>query len=383
MALAAQGFGAPPAGPVPPAALARTIRRLGLVQIDSVNVLVRSHYLPPFSRLGIYDRAALDALAFGRARKLFEYWGHEASLLPLETFPLLRWRMARARRGAGVWASVARVGLENPELVRAVIAAIRERGPLAASDFEDARGSGSWWGWSDVKRALEFAFAAGELTTYRRRAGFEREYELTERALPAACAAPVPAEADAQRALVHVAARAFGIATESDLRDYFRLDLADARARVGELVEAGELLPVEVEGWKAAAYLDAARAVPRSAGGSALLSPFDSLVWNRPRARRLFGFDYRLEIYTPSHKRVHGYYVLPYLLDGDLVARADLKADRAAGTLRVHALHYERPALRRNVFERLRPDLEALAAWLGLERVAYPARARAARNGRS
>jgi len=373
VALAAQGFGARSASAPASAKLLRTISRLGVLQIDSVNVLVRSHYLPLFSRLGAYDRNALDGLAYGRKRRLFEYWGHEASLVPLQTFPFLRWRMERARRGIGIWSSLAQVGRDCPALVASVEAAIRADGPKSASDFAGARGSGSWWGWSDVKRALEFAFWTGVLTTYARRAGFERVYELSERVIPGYGSAEL-AEADAQRELVRIAARAFGIATESDLRDYFRLQPADSKARVTELVELGELLPVAVEGWKGPAFLDAARTVPRAVGTSALVSPFDSLVWHRPRTSRLFGFDYRLEFYTPAHKRVHGYYVLPYLLDGALVARVDLKAERAASRLRVHAIHYEPAAGRSIVLERLRLDLAALSAWLGLESVAYAAK---------
>jgi uncharacterized protein YcaQ len=352
----------------------RTIRRLGLLQIDSVNVLVRSHYLPLFSRLGAYDRSALDGLAYGKTRNLYEYWAHEASLVPLETFPFLRWRMERARRGLGIWQGLAEIARDRPALVESVEAELRRRGPLSASDFENAAGSGSWWGWSDVKRALEYSFRTGTVTTRTRRPSFERVYDLTERVFPQIYAARVLDEASAQRELVRIAARAFGVATESDLRDYFRLQPADSKARVAELVELGELVPVAIEGWKSLAYLDAARALPRKVAASALLSPFDSLVWHRPRTSRLFDFEYRLEIYTPSHKRVHGYYVLPYLVDEALVARVDLKAERTAGILRVQAIHYEAQANRGAVLERLKPDLAALAAWLGLEGVAYPSR---------
>jgi uncharacterized protein YcaQ len=374
VALAAQGFGKRPNPPPRAATLLRTIRRLGLLQIDSVNVLVRSHYLPLFSRLGAYDRSALDGLAYGKTRNLYEYWAHEASLVPLETFPFLRWRMERARRGLGIWQGLAEIARDRPALVESVEAELRRRGPLSASDFENAVGSGSWWGWSDVKRALEYSFRTGTVTTRTRRPSFERVYDLTERVFPQIYAARVLDEASAQRELVRIAARAFGVATESDLRDYFRLQPADSKARVAELVELGELVPVAIEGWKSLAYLDAARALPRKVAASALLSPFDSLVWHRPRTSRLFDFEYRLEIYTPSHKRVHGYYVLPYLVDEALVARVDLKAERTAGILRVQAIHYEAQANRGAVLERLKPDLAALAAWLGLEGVAYPSR---------
>lgn len=347
------------------------IRRVGLLQIDSVNVLVRAHYLPLFSRLGYYDRAILDRLAYRRGRKLFEYWGHEASLLPLEAFPLLRWRMERARQRIGIWRSVASIAVERPELIAAVEATIRSKGALAASDFENAGPTASWWGWSDVKRALEFLFRSGTLTTATRRGSFERVYDLTERVLPEAFAAPVIGEERAQRELLRIASRAYGVATESDLRDYFRLDVTDARRGVAELVAEGALTSVSVEGWKQPAYLDTRHRLPRRIVTSALLSPFDPLVWNRARARRLFDFDYRLEIYTPSHKRVHGYYVLPYLVDEKLVARIDAKADRANGVLQIHAVHYE-PGDRRLVYERLHADVTLLATWLGLDRISLP-----------
>lgn len=345
------------------------IRRLGAIQIDSVNVLVRSHYLPAFSRLGHYDPALLDAAAYRKPRAVFEYWGHAASFLPIESYPFVRWRMERARSGIGTWGQVSRILQQRPEFVETVRREIEERGPLAASDFEGQRGAGGWWGWSDTKSALEALFWTGAVTTAFRRRSFERVYDLAERVIPRRVLdAPAPSEADAQRELIAIAAAANGIATEYDLRDYFRLSPKDARARIAELVDAGRLIPVEVEGWKQPAYLGAPR-VPRKIESDALLSPFDSLVWNRPRTQRLFEFDYRIEIYTPSHGRVHGYYVLPYLLGERLVARVDLKADRAASTLRVHAAHYERGVARGAVRERLRERLAALGAWLGLERV--------------
>jgi uncharacterized protein YcaQ len=373
IALAAQLFGKPPPSRAGRAAVLSTVRGLGLVQIDSVNVLVRSHYLPAFSRLGAYDRSLLDALAYRRPRGLFEYWGHEASLLPIETYPLLRWRMARARDGRGMWSSIAAFGREQAAAVKRLRETIAANGPMSASDFESSKGSGGWWGWSDVKRGLEYLFWSGVITTSSRRSSFERVYDLMERVLPAnVYDAPEMTEHDAQRQLVRIALRAFGVATEADLRDYFRLAPADAKARVDELVEAGEALQVTVEGWKQPAYLDPARSIPRRIEASALLSPFDALVWHRPRTTRLFDFEYRLEIYTPARKRVHGYYVLPYLLDEELVARADLKADRAASTLLVNAVHYEPNAARPLVTPRLHDDLEALAAWLGLSAVKFP-----------
>ncbi len=373
VALAAQGFGAARGAPARRRALAAVVARLGCVQIDSVNVLVRSHFMPFFSRLGAYDVAVLDELLYGKRRAFAEYWAHEASIVDFERWPLLRWRMARARSGEGMWGNVSRVGREERDLVERVRARIAAEGPLAASDFEGAGSQGSWWGWSDTKRALEFLFWAGYLTTRRRRTSFEREYDLVERVIPAAVLARDVGEAQAHRELVMVAARALGVAAESDLRDYFRLDLADARRAVSDLVEAGELIAFGVEGWRAPAYAVPPLRVPRKAFGRALLSPFDNLIWNRKRAQRLFGFDYRLEIYTPVHKRVHGYYVLPYLVDGRLVARLDLKNDRAHATLRAHAVHLELGVRARDIAAELRADLEELAGWLGAERTALPA----------
>lgn len=343
------------------------------MQIDSVNVLVRSHYLPAFSRGGPYERSAFDALTYGPRRELFEYWAHEASLVPIATYPLLRWRMERARRHVGTWSGMARVAREKPAFVETLRSTIAANGPMSASNFEGARGRGSWWGWSEVKQGLEFLFFAGVLAATSRRSSFERVYDLAERVIPKPVfEAPYVEEAHAQRELLGIAARALGIATEADLRDYFRLPVADARARIAELVEAERLLPIAVEGWKGVAYVDPQRRSPRAITGHALLSPFDSLVWNRPRAARLFNFDYRLEIYTPAHKRVHGYYVLPYLLDEMLVARVDLKADRAASVLRVHAVTYEDGVDRKRVESALREDLGMLAAWLHLDTVAVP-----------
>lgn len=373
IAIAAQGFGARDGAGT--RRLLSAIRDLGVIQIDSVNVLVRTQYLPLFSRFGAYDRALLERLAYRRPRKLLEYWAHEASFVPMERYPLFRWRMARAAKGKGVWTNVARVGLERRDLVKRVERAFEENGAMAASEFPEGKGTEKWWGWNDTKRAVEYLFWSGRLAVVKRLSSFERVYDLAERVIPAdAFNAPKPSEADAQRELVRIAARALGVATEADLRDYFRLDAADARDRVRELVEAGELHPVSIEGWKQQAYLDGERAVPRRIEGSALLSPFDSLVWSRPRTHRLFNFHYRIEIYTPAHKRVHGYYVLPYLLDDNLVARVDLKSDRQAKTLRVQAVHYEPGVDERVVKARLREDLRALASWLGLERVHFRCR---------
>jgi hypothetical protein len=347
------------------------VDRLSLHQIDSVNVLARAHYLPAFSRLGAYDRALLDHAAWGplRQRRLFEYWAHEASLLPLELHPLLRWRMARADRGEIGWATMRAFATERRGEAMAVLQRINEEGPLAASEFKEGRSRSGWWAWGDSKRMLEWLFWAGHVTTRTRRGSFERVYDLTERVIPAVILAlPTPAEADAQRALVDRAARAHGLATATDLRDYFRLRPDAARTAIAELVEEGALLPVEVEGWSQPAFLHRDARRPRRIEGQALLVPFDPLIWERARTERLFGFHYRIEIYTPAEKRVHGYYVLPFLMDEGLVARVDLKADRQRSRLLVQRTSFE-PNAPAGTAERLRCELELMASWLGLEAV--------------
>jgi uncharacterized protein YcaQ len=370
IALAAQGFGAPrPTGEISRRQLLKTIERLGVVQIDSVNVVSRTHYLPAFSRLGAYPRALLEEVAWGRKPALFEYWAHEASLLPLSAQPLLRWRMADAHDGVGVWKGVAQFLRERREVVDRALEEIRARGPLAASDLElGAQGAGGWWGWSEAKRALEALFWTGELTAATRRGTFERVYGLPERVLPAVFGAPTPPRDAAQRQLLRIAAAAMGIATERDLRDYFRMGVAETRTRVAELVEAGDLLAVTVDGWREPAYLDPGARRPRRITTAALLSPFDNAIWFRERTERMFGVRVRLEIYTPAHKRTHGYYVLPFLQDDALTARVDLKADRKAGTLRVLA-SYAEPWATRDTPARLAAELRLMAGWLGLERV--------------
>ena len=370
LALAAQGFADPRPDKQPGGwDLRRVLRRVGLLQIDSVNVLERAHYLPAFSRLGPYPRELLDRASQRAPRRLFEYWGHEASLLPVKLHPLLRWRMERA--GDHAWSGMRRIQRERPELVEGLLARVAERGPSTASELAETepRRSGPWWDWSDVKWALEWLFVSGRLTAARRRR-FERLYDLPERVLPAAVLkAPTPPMAEAQRELLRIAARGLGVAAERDLRDYFRLPTAETRLRIAELVEAGELAPVAVEGWgRTPAYLAVGARIPRKIEARALVGPFDSLLWERSRIRRLFGFDYRLEIYVPKTKRRHGYYVLPFLLGDRLVARVDLKADRAASLLLARAIHLEDGAPA-ETGEQLRAELEAMAAWLGLDRV--------------
>ncbi len=353
--------------------LRRMAESLGVIQIDSVNVVARAHTLPGFSRLGPYDTADLDALAYaGRRRSLFEYWGHEASYLPVNLQPLFRWRMERARRGEGIYTGLATFGRERADLIEDVRREIAAEGPKAAGELShDHRGEGGWWGWSEGKRAIEWLFWAGIVTTATRRGAFERIYDLTERVLPRAVVeAPTPPEADAVRELVRRSSVALGIATERCLRDYYRLGVAGTRQAVSELVESGDLLPVAVAGFRQPAYLARDARIPRRVEARALLAPFDPLVWQRERTEALFGARIRLEIYTPADKRSHGYYVLPFLLGDTLAARVDLKADRARSTLVVQAAHLEAGVAAGAVVEPLAAELRLMARWLGLEHVA-------------
>lgn len=354
-------------------------KRLGLIQIDSVNVLVRSHYLPLFSRLGAYDTDAFDALAHKPQRRaFFEYWGHEASLIPLESYPLFRWRMARALEGTAGWGGVIRFGKENPAAIERALGEVRLRGPLGARELSDGgRSQETWWGWSHGKRALEYLFWTGQITTAARRNTFERVYDLTERVIPAAVLNAPPIDgADAQRQLIMIAARAMGVATQRDLRDYFRLSLDDTRSRIAELCEAKVLMPVSVEGWRHPAYVPKGVSSAPDISGGALLSPFDNLIWERDRAQRLFGTRIKLEIYTPQHKRTHGYYVLPFLLDGRIVARVDLKSDRKARALVVHAAHLESGAAADATALALAAALSSLSTWLKLGAVRLSGRSK-------
>jgi uncharacterized protein YcaQ len=319
--------------------------------------------------LGGYRRQALDDFT-GRRHELFEYWAHEASYLPVRLQPFLRWRMAAAEEHA--WGNMVRVQRERPGFVAEVLDRVREQGPVKAGELLETRRErpGTMWDWHPAKVALEWLFFTGVLTARTRTAGFERVYDLTERVLPpAVLQTPTPEPAEAIRELVRTAARALGVATERDLRDYFRLRPAAARTAIEELTEAGDLLRVRVDGWSAPAWLDPAARRPRWIRARALLSPFDSLVWERPRVERLFDFRYRLEIYTPVQKRVHGYYVLPFLLGDRLVARVDLKADRRAGALLVQAVHAEEDIHRGEVASELAAELRLMADWLQLDRV--------------
>jgi uncharacterized protein YcaQ len=369
VALAAQGFtGSGRPGKVTWAQMAPMIRRLNLLQIDSVNVLVRSHYLPLYSRLGAYPHATLDARSFGRKKRaLFECWAHEASLLPMELHPLMRWRMARARAGCGTYAQMDRFGREERAYLREVLDFVTRNGPAAAAQVPGGgKAEGGWWGWSRGKLALETLFDQG-LVTAATRQGFERLYDIPERVIPAEILnLPTPEEADAIRQLMDLSGRALGVATEIDLRDYFRLPVASARRALAELVEDGSLAPVSVEGWKQQAYLHRDARLARKAGGTALLSPFDPVVWERSRAERLFGFHYRIEIYTPADKRKFGYYVLPFLHRDRIAGRVCLKADRQTGVLRANAIHHEPHADVQDTAEALAGELELMAKWLSL-----------------
>jgi uncharacterized protein YcaQ len=373
VALAAQGFhGRRPPATFTSSHVTQLIERLGVLQIDSVNALVRSHYLPLYSRLGNYPQKLLDQVAWsqGRQRKLFEYWGHEASLLPVELYPLMRWRMQRASQGEGIYQQLAKFGREEQATIARVLQAVRDQGALGAGSLSTRQErAGPWWDWSAEKHALEWLFAAGQVTVSGRR-GFERLYDLPERVLPSSIINhPDIREADAQRGLLLRAITALGVGTEKDIRDYFRQDPAPAKAGLAELLEEGAIEKLQVQGWKQPAYVLPQLKVPRKITASALLSPFDSLIWERARTERLFDFHYRLEIYTPAHKRVYGYYVLPFLHNERIAARVDLRAERAAGRLAVHAVHEEEPGLDEEGMHALAANLRQLADWLGLSDV--------------
>lgn len=382
IAIAAQGLANPrPApGTVTMRQVQQVIDRVGIIQIDSVNVVTRSQYLPFFSRLGPYETALLDRARDKAPRRLVEYWAHEASLIPPQTWALLNFRMKRALSDS--WGGMQRVAREQPELVQTVFAEVLSRGPITSRQLETAlehdlpRDKSEWgWNWSLVKSALEHLFWSGQISTAGRTSQFERRYAALERVLPKAVAVQSispslrPSDEDGFRQLMLIAAKAHGVGTEQCLRDYFRLKPDQARPALQALVTSGDLIPVSIQGWKRPAYLHRDTRIPRAVHAEALLSPFDSLIWQRDRTEALFNFKYRLEIYVPIGQRIHGYYVLPFLYGDTLVARVDLKADRAADALRAHAIHWEpgappeaRPALDR--------QLASMASWLGLGAVA-------------
>jgi uncharacterized protein YcaQ len=367
VALAAQGFLDPRHATPDLRTLNRTVRRTGVLQIDSVNVLQRAHYMPLFSRMGPYDTALLDR-ASGRApRRLVEYWAHVAAFMPVDLWPHMQHRMRLYRDRGHPWMAGVDFGLAS-----SLLGELSDRGRRTARDLDDGlpRDKQHWgWNWSEAKKALEYLFLAGEVAVAGRNPQFERVYDLPERVIPSAVLAmPTPSDADAHRELVRRAAISHGVATARDLRDYYRMPVAHVGPAIGSLVEDGELVPVSVEG-QSGYYLHRDARLPRRVDARALLSPFDPLVWERARTEALFDFFYRIEIYVPEHKRVHGYYVLPFLLGDRIVARVDLKADRRGGLLHVHAA-YSEPGAPGTTAEELGVELRALADWLGLSEVA-------------
>lgn len=367
IALAAQGFGRPPPrGRVDVRHFRRVLERVKLVQLDSVNVFNRTHYMPFFSRLGPYDQERLDDWIW-RSGEVFEYWAHEASLIPVADQPLFRWRMEAGWH----WNRLEEMLAQRPDVLEKVEQEVAEKGPLRTADLDEPgdRIEGEMWGWSDGKVALEALFLTGRVSTAYRN-NFVRHYDLTSRVLPESILSlPTPDREEAQLEMLRRSAQALGVATYDDLADYYRLKNPTARPLIARLVERGELIEVEVEGWPGVAYLHPQAVTPRRVEGSTLLSPFDSLIWHRARTERLFGFHYRIEIYVPAPKRVYGYYVLPYLLDGHLVARVDLKSDRKNGRLQVRGSFGEEGIDRLAVAARLARDLQTTATWLGLTEV--------------
>jgi hypothetical protein len=376
VALAAQGFLDKPHSTPTMRTFQRTLNRTGVLQVDSVNVLQRAHYMPLYSRMGPYDVDLLRRAAERSPRRIVEYWAHVQAFMPVDLWPVMQHRMASYRSKRGKWGIV-----EAPRgLERSLLDEVRERGASTARDAATWVGDGlprakeNWgWNWSVTRRVLDYLYVVGELAIARRNGQFEIEYDLPERVIPAEILArETPSPAEANRQLVSRAARSHGVATVSDLRDYYRMSVADTQRAVADLVEDGELQPVAVDGWTRPAYLHRDARLPRRVPARALLSPFDPVVWERERTERLFDFRYRIEIYTPAHKRVHGYYVLPFLLRDRIVARVDLKADRkadaGAGRLVVKAAYAE-PGAPADTAEQLAAELEELAGWLGLASV--------------
>ena len=368
IALAAQGFADRRHATPTLRTFSRTLARTGVLQIDSVNVLQRAHYMPLYSRMGAYDTALLQRAAEQAPRRIVEYWAHVAAFMPVELWPVMQHRMRGYRERGHAWSATR----PDPKLIASLLDEVRERGPSTARDLDDGlpRAKTHWgWNWSATKQALEYLFASGELAVAGRNGAFERLYDLPERVLPAAVLAqPVPDDATAHVELVRRAAISHGVATEACLRDYYRMHHGQSRPALAALVEAGELLPVRVEGWARPAFLHRDARVPRRIDARALLSPFDPVVWERERTERLFDFRYRIEIYVPEHLRSHGYYVLPFLLGDRIVARVDLKAERRAGMLVVRSAHVEPQAPEATAAE-LAEELLQLAGWLGLPRL--------------
>jgi uncharacterized protein YcaQ len=370
IALAAQGFTDRPHSAPTMRTLERTLSRTGVLQVDSVNVLQRAHYMPLYSRMGAYDVDLLRRASQRRPRRVVEYWAHVQAFMPVDLWPVMQHRMASYRAQRGKWGFTA-----DPELEPGVLAAVRERGPVTARHLEEEFSEGPrakehWgWNWSQARKVLDYLFMVGDVAIAGRTPQFEVLYDVPERVLPAAVlAAPTPSKADADLELVRRAARSHGVASLRCLADYYRMPVVDTKAAVDTLVEAGEVTPVTVTGWTRAAYLHRDARLPRRVGARALLSPFDPVVWERSRAETLFDFSYRIEIYVPADKRVHGYYVLPFLLGDRIVARVDLKADRATGRLLVRGAYAE-PGAPPETAEELVAELDRLRGWLGLEEI--------------
>ncbi|GAB3852316.1 winged helix-turn-helix domain-containing protein [Nocardioides maradonensis] len=367
VALAAQGF-TDRAHAVPTMrTLDRTLARTGVLQVDSVNVLQRAHFMPLYSRMGPYDVDLLRRAGEGRPRRLVEYWAHVQALMPVDLWPVMQHRMDHYRaRQFKWWKDVPH------DLHDGLLAAIRDSGPSTARELDTGapRAKEHWgWNWSQTRIALDYLYMTGELAIAGRNSQFEIRYDLPERVLPASVLAlPTPTPEEAHVELVRRAARSHGVATAKDLADYYRMSVADTTRALVTLIGSGEVEEVRVEGWRRPAYLHSAARLPRRVGARALLSPFDPVVWERARTEALFDFHYRIEIYTPAHKRVHGYYVLPFLLGDRVVARVDLKADRPRRVLRVQGAYAE-PAAPPDTAEQLRAELQRLAGWLDLDDV--------------
>lgn len=366
-ALAAQGFNeARPSGRIDRRHFRKVVDRVRLIQLDSVNYFSRAHFMPFFSRLGPYDRDSLDAWLW-RSGELFEYWAHEASLIPANQHQLFRWQM---KRGAN-WKAMKRLQEEEPEYIESVLQQVQEHGPIQTKDLENPgkRMGRTMWDWNTGKLALEILFIEGRITTFDR-PNFTRMYQLTDKVIPKQyLEAPDLSVAAAQTQLLDQAARALGVATAEDLGDYYRIRMPETRPLVDQMAASGQLVAADVEGWDKPGFLHPEAVLPRTAKGTALLSPFDNLVWCRPRVERLWDFHYRIEIYVPEPKRVYGYYVLPFLMDGNLVGRVDIKTDRQEGVLRVKGAFAEPGVDNIAVGRALRGELEQVATWLSMSKI--------------
>ena len=368
IALAAQGFRDPRHTVPTMRTFARTLARTGVLQVDSVNVLQRAHYMPLFSRMGPYDVTLLQRASEKKPRTLVEYWAHVQAFMPVDLWPVMRHRMERYRAQRGKWMTAD----DDPALESSLLAEVRERGASTARDLDDGlpRSKDNWgWNWSNTRKMLDYLYMSGQLAIAGRTSQFEVLYDVPERVLPAAVLnATTPPKPEADLELVRRAARSHGVASAKCLADYYRMPVTDAKTAIVTLVETGELQPVRIDGWKRPSWLHRDAVLPRTMPARALLSPFDPVVWERDRAEALFDFHYRIEIYTPPEKRVHGYYVLPFLLGDRIVGRVDLKADRKAGVLRVQAAYAE-PNAPADTVPELAEELRDLARWLGLDEI--------------